>query len=247
MVAQGDSIVIQNEGYPLKQYVTPICNLNHKNAPNKDTSSPPHSNAIQPSFKRRPHKVHISPYTALKPNKTKGVTAQTQKKATGANPQPSDVNHTQTHAPVYTLKSKLKLNQCKRFVLSQPIEPSHLTRWHTNIFSTPPLYTSFCAPCLSSTKEEYLIKYNKHNDKLPQTTKAAARGHCLYLGRCSLKLSRLVSTHIQCKGNQFYQYFKPIAWNGCFLKLLLLQNELKFVLREDSNLPKFHIELFYIY
>lgn len=54
-------------------FVRPICPSispsYRPNTPNQDTSTPPHSNAIQPSFKRRSHKAHISPHTALKPNK----------------------------------------------------------------------------------------------------------------------------------------------------------------------------------
>lgn len=94
--------------------------------PNQDISTPFHSNTIHPSFKRRSHKANISPHTTLNPNKQRELPPW-HKKAVGANLQPQDANHTQTHAPVYTLKSKPKLNQCKRFVLNRPTEPTHRT------------------------------------------------------------------------------------------------------------------------
>lgn len=126
-----------------------------QNAPPIKASPPPHSNTIHSSFKRHPHKAPISPSNALKPKKQR--IPFWQKKAVGANLQSSDVNHAQTHAPVYTLKSKPKLNQCKRFVLSRPIGSRHLL---ADTHATSPLFTS------QSTILFVLYPINAQNIKL---------------------------------------------------------------------------------
>ena len=81
-----------------------------------------HSSIVQTQFKPSQQK----PPTRAKAVQTKGL-PHGHKKAVDANLQPKELNVTQTCAPVHTLKSKPKLNSCKRFVLRRHFSQQHLT------------------------------------------------------------------------------------------------------------------------